>query len=478
MTPASIDLVREFGGMPDERLDRRLRAMARALAADPSSSFPRAFGTVSAAEAGYRFLRNPRVSPRAIMGPHVAHTWARAKAARTVLAIEDTSEIRFRGLGTRDGLGPLMNDGQGFFLHAALLAETGAHPTPLGVAAYEVVVRDAADSRRKKALSRKRRLRDPHNEQLRWQRVASTVASAAAAHEVSVVHVADREADQYSLLSKLLELRQRFVIRLRFDRRTAETDEWISHLLSRAPTVLEREVSISSRVKLGDGRRKNKRPRAGREAKLSVRATTVTLRRQKGHLRTNLKEIQVNVVEVVELNPPAGEEAVQWMLLTTEPIATSDDLAVIVDMYRARWLIEEFWKALKTGCAYEDRQLESRRTLENALALFLPLAWNMLRLRAVARVTPDAPATAALSGTLLRLLHVVARTPNNRWGVRLPENPTSADVLRAVARMGGHLPQNGDPGWLVLRRGFDDLFALQAAAELLGSTIHGDQSDQ
>ena len=115
MTLASIDPVREFGGLPDERLDRRLQAMARALAADPSRSFPRAFGTVAAAEAGYRFLRNPRVSPRAIMGPHVEHTWARAKAARIVLAIEDTSEIRFRGLATRDGLGPLMNDGQGFF---------------------------------------------------------------------------------------------------------------------------------------------------------------------------------------------------------------------------------------------------------------------------------------------------------------------------------------------------------------------------
>src|SRR5688572_21579163 len=199
MTPASINVVREFGGLPDERLDRRLRTMAWALAADPSSSFPRAFGTVAAAEAGYRFLRNPRVSPRAIMGPHVEHTWARAKAARTVLSLEDTSEVRFRGQATRNGLGPLINDGQGFFLHAALLVEMGAHPMPLGVAAYEVMVRDAEDSRRKKALSRRRRLRDPHNEQLRWHRVASTIASDAAAHQVSVVHVADREADQYSL---------------------------------------------------------------------------------------------------------------------------------------------------------------------------------------------------------------------------------------------------------------------------------------
>ena len=478
MTDASIDLVREYGRLPDERLERRLRAMIGSLAADPARSFPRAFGDVAGAEAGYRFLRNPRVSPRTIMGPHVEHTWTRAKAAQTVLSIEDTTEVRFRGQATRHGLGPLINDGQGFFLHAALLVAMGAHPMPLGVASYEVMVRDADDSRRKKRLSKKRRHRDPHNERLRWHRVASTVASDGAARGVSVVHVADREADEYTFLAKLVELGQRFVIRLRFDRRTAETTEWISQLLSRAPTVLEREVSISPRVKQGDGRRRNKRPRAGREVQLSVRATTVTLRRQKQHLRTTLKELQVNVVEVVELDPPSGQEPVQWLLLTTEPISTSGDVALIVDMYRARWLIEEYWKALKTGCAYEDRQLESLRTLENALALFLPLAWNMLRLRSIARATPDAPASAALSTSLLRLLQVVARAPSNRWGVRLPETPTAADALRAVARMGGHLPQNGDPGWLILSRGFEELSALQAAAELLGSQIGGDQSDQ
>ena len=170
MTSASIELVREFGGLPDERLDRRLRAMIRSLAADPTSSFPRAFGDVAGTEAGYRFLRNPRVSPRAIVGPHIEHTWARAKTARTVLAIEDTTEVRFRGHGTREGLGPLINDGQGFFLHAALLVEAGTHPMPLGIAAYEVMVRDADDSRRKQALSNRRRHRDPHNERLRWRR--------------------------------------------------------------------------------------------------------------------------------------------------------------------------------------------------------------------------------------------------------------------------------------------------------------------
>src|SRR6185503_9757299 len=116
-----------------------------------------------------------------------------------------------------------------------------------------------------------------------------------------------------------------------------------------------------------------------------------------------------------------------------------------------------------TGCAFEERQLESLAALHNALAVFMPIAWHMLLLRGVAR---DAPATAAdrvLSPTHLRLLQTLAR-PRNKWGLRLSRKPTARDVLFAIARLGGHLPNNGTPVWLTLRRGYDELFKLEAAA--------------
>jgi hypothetical protein len=76
----------------------------------------------------------------------------------------------------------------------------------------------------------------------------------------------------------------------------------------------------------------------------------------------------------VEHDCPKGEQAIEWYLVTNEPIGTTEQVAAIVDAYRARWVIEELFKALKTGCQIEKRQLESYEALRNALALFLPIA--------------------------------------------------------------------------------------------------------
>jgi DDE family transposase len=73
------------------------------------------------------------------------------------------------------------------------------------------------------------------------------------------------------------------------------------------------------------------------------------------------QELTLNVVRVWEPKPPRGAPAVCWMLYTSEPIDTAEQLLTIVDQYRSRWVIEEFFKALKTGCAFEKRQLESYR---------------------------------------------------------------------------------------------------------------------
>src|SRR5688572_14939895 len=139
------DLVEEFAApLGDLRLNRRLKTMVAALAADPGQSLPRALGDVAGVEGGYRFLRNPRVKPDALSAPHRDAAWTRAaEADGMILAIEDTTEVRFNGTATRDGLGSLINDGQGFYLHGALLVEMQAtgQSVPLGVAAYETMVR-------------------------------------------------------------------------------------------------------------------------------------------------------------------------------------------------------------------------------------------------------------------------------------------------------------------------------------------------
>src|SRR6478735_1702801 len=121
-----------------------------------------------------------------------------------------------------------------------------------------------------------------------------------------------------------------------------------------------------------------------------IRSTSVELRRPKtGHAA--VKSLKVNIVYVWEKAPPADEDPIEWLLVTTEPVETVDQICSVVDNYRSRWLIEDFFRALKSGCSFEKRQLESYHALTNALSILSVVAWRMLLARSVARKDPTAP---------------------------------------------------------------------------------------
>lgn len=112
------------------------------------------------------------------------------------------------------------------------------------------------------------------------------------------------------------------------------------------------------------------------------------------------------------------------------------------------------FKALKTGCSFEKRQLESLATLLNALAIFVPVAWRLLLLRGMARSHPTAPATIVLTEPQIAVLHAVTKRP-------LPRNLNVEQALLAIAAPGGHIKNNGQPGWQVLGRGLRKLLNLE-----------------
>jgi hypothetical protein len=153
-------------------------------------------------------------------------------------------------------------------------------------------------------------------------------------------------------------------------------------------------------------------------------------------------------------NPPSAEEAVEWILLTSEPFETEVQVREVVEIYRTRWLIEEFFKALKTGCAMEKRELESLHTLTNALALCIPIAYQLLALRQMARSKPEARAETILSAAQIAILQAKAR---------LPAEPTVQQALVAVAYLGSHFVpfEKKLPGWRVLGRGMERLLAFE-----------------
>jgi IS4 transposase len=280
---------------------------------------------------------------------------------------------------------------------------------------------------------------------------------------VSAVHVMDREADGYELLAALLAEGRRFVVRLQFDRAadTAIGRGRISDVLRRKRALLTREVVLSARSpKPRDPpSRSKKHPyRRERAATLRVSAASVSILRP-AHLHELPERLRLNVVRVREANVGRGIDPVEWRLVTSEPIHTADDVAAVVDAYRARWVIEEYFRALKQGCAYEKRQLESKHALLNALAVFTPIAWQLLALRQLSRDDAALPADRVLSPLKLTLLQ---RHPD----VRLSADATIREAMLAIAKLGGHIKNNGEPGWQVLGRGYEDLLLLERGAAL------------
>jgi len=158
--------------------------------------------------------------------------------------------------------------------------------------------------------------------------------------------------------------------------------------------------------------------------------------------------IELNVLHVFEKDAPDEQEPVDWLLYTTEPLQTRRDVEHVVDAYRCRWLIEELNKALKTGCVVQERQLESLDALTTMLALSLPIAVELLALRTLARAAPSTPADVVFHEQELAALRHVSHRP-------LPQRPTVQDALWCIAGLGGHIKNNGAPGWQVLQRGME-----------------------
>ena len=447
----------EFSGaaLGDLRRTQRLQRIAERLAEGPDRSVPKATATDAELEGCYRLLNNENVTPEAILAPHQRRTVERSAAHVEVLVVHDTTSFRFSNEDTRKGLGPLLakNGVRGFFAHVAMAVNLGEVREPLGVLAAHTYNRTFEHV----SSHRTKRITDPNNEYHRFALLIDQ-SQELLAGRARAIHVIDREADVYELFARMVGREQRFVIRLSDDRTTPERIEGtrkhlkLSDITRKLEGVAEREVPMSQRSQSAlPSKRKIHPAREGRVAKLSFRAINVEIRRPENLPRDLAKSVSLRLVHVLELDPPEGQSPVEWQLLTTEPIDTVEQVLRIVDIYRARWMIEELFKALKTGCNFEKRQFRSYDALCRLLAIMLPVAWRLLRIRAISRAEPERPAAELLTHTQLAVLIATSKR------IPLPNHPTAAQALLAIAGLGGHLKRNGAPGWITLGRGFDTL---------------------
>lgn len=443
-----------FAQLGDARRSQRLISLAAGLAAQPSGTLPQVFPDWAELKAAYRFFDQQRVTFEAVMAPHGQRVLQACRQPGEYLLIEDTTLLDYSHHPVTAELGVIGDgDGRGFELHSTLAVRVEAwtlEQRPEGRLVGLLHQQCRTPRPAPKGESRGARLRRPRKSQ-KW---AAALAAAGAPPAGCVwIFVADREADCYETIERLRQYRTDFVLRACQDRRLAGSEA--GHLraaVAGTPVLGRTTVEVRARGS-----------RPARVATVETRSVRVALDGpwRPGGCRPPLAD--VGVVEVREVAAPAGvEEPLHWLLLTSLPCATWAQAQRVVGYYAARWWIEEYHKALKTGTGVQNSQLERAHRLEALIAVLAVVAVRLLSTKMLARSRPDsAEAVAAFGPTLLALLE-------RRWGK--PEGGwTNRSVLIATARLGGFLARQHDgmPGWITIWRGWHRLRWMSQGIDLI-----------
>jgi hypothetical protein len=309
---------------------------------ETGSPIVRKLGSNRACTVGFgRFLGNQSVIPEEVFAAAGAATGERAAGCH-VLAIQDTTHLSFpRRAGGTLGRG---GDGQvaGLFLHP-LLALDAADGTALGLAAGQVWTRgpDKVAARRKRAISDKG--------SIPWIETGAA-AKAVLGPAQQVTLIADRKSDIYEEWVALPNARFELITRASRDRKLTGG----ARLFAVAAGWTEAERRVLDLLPRKD--------RPARRVTLALKYGTVEIRRPRHCSTAGLpKSVTLQLIEVEEFDPPPGEAAIHWRLLTTHAVTSVAEAHQIVTWYRQRWHIEEYFRVLKrSGINLKAAMVEGR----------------------------------------------------------------------------------------------------------------------
>jgi len=340
-----------------------------------------------------------------------------------------------------------------------------ADGTPLGAVWSDVWTRDEEYFSQPQCEKRKQRKLAPieEKESFRWlQGLRKAREVAEELPEVQCICVADSEADIYHLFAEPRgESGMHWLIRACQER--CVEDEWkksgavIREELLTHPVLFRKEISVRARkAKTSCEKRSRRSVRKSRKAEMEVRAARITLRPPAQSDRP-LPSVPVNVVLVREVNPPEGEERIEWILLTTLPIDTVEQVQEIIQYYGVRWMIEVLFRTLKSGCRVEERLFEHIDRLLPCVAVYSIVAWRTLMLVRLGRSCPDMDCEAVFEPSEWKSVWtVIHRTKPPR------KPPNLVAMLRLIGQLGGYVnrPNRKDlPGpqttWLGMQRMYD-----------------------
>ena len=471
----------------DKRLNDLFQELLTWWSERPRASIPAACGGYAEMAAAYRFCDNDKVTLPGLLAPHRAATLQRIAVQDCVVLSQDTTEVDLtRPDMLVEGVGPLTDESRvGAFLHAMHgLTRDGL---PLGTVYAETWTRPfshVSETERRTPQYREAKKKTQKEKPI-WEKESYCwIEFLRAAHEVAraapnthVICAADSGADVFEMFEAgqlpTKGPRADWIVRACQDRalqkpaKDAPPEEHNHYAATRSLTTRVAAESVlykavihvrGRKPKIKNDKRARRQPRESRVAEVEIRATRVTLRpppRPEGEL----PPITLNVVLVRETNPPAGDEPVEWLLLTSLPIDTAEQVREVIACYSLRWMIEIFFRTLKSGCRIEERRFETLPRLLNSLAIYLIVAWRTLYVCHLGRSCSDLSCEAIFEPAEWKAVYrVVRRKPPPQ------EPPPLQEMVALVAQLGGYVnKRNGKPPgpqtvWLGLARTHD--FAL------------------
>jgi hypothetical protein len=400
-----------------------------------------------------RFLGNPKVTTE-----RVIESWSEGTAAaaegRHVLAIQDTSEINFATTAERRrGLGEIgKGNGRGVLLHPMLAVDAG-NGTCLGLISGEVWTRKG----RRTVSHDLRDLSDKESQ--RWIATA-LAAKPLLAKAAMVTALGDRESDIFALYASAVADRFHVIARSMHDRKLA--DGTGLYAASEALAVVDqRAIVLPARAQ-----------RAERTAQLELRFGAVSLARPQTKLLSHLpKSLPLHYVDVREPDPPVGTEPLHWRLLTTHAVTTAEEAWRIVEWYKQRWLIEQFFRVLKTqGFRLEDSQIGTADRLLKLVAIAAKAAVITIQLLQARNGRTHQPAGLAFDAHGIATLAALNR--NLEAQSKRLRNPHPPDSLAwaawIIGRLGGWdgYPSSKPPGPITMKNGLEYFHAVAAGWSL------------
>ncbi len=405
--------------MKDSRLQKRAVQIAQGCAEHPDKSLPDRFDDWAGVKAAYRFFSNPKVSHQALQQPHYQEVLEKARwSEELVLFIQDGSELLFNSHPWTHGLGPTADcGGNGLMFHSGLVAKyhESKETEIFGLSYQEAWIRP------------ERKSVDSPKESEVWLRTLKK-SGRPQKHWVSV---GDRANDIYDFLHGAIEDGWRFVVRARHDRKVEINGEqerlfpWIRRQTAKCKSTL----FVKAKGKEFSG-----------EVELEITWA-------KAKLLSPDKKSALTAEEVTYIRVWCPERPkLEWLLMTNLPVENEVDAQRIVEIYRRRWLIEDYHKALKTGCRIEDNQLKEASRILALFGIIGVIATQLLAMREHCRLSPEKQVEEVVPKCCIMLME-------QRLRVKLK---TVRDYWRCLARLGGFIGRksDGEPGWQTIWKGY------------------------